>query len=321
MRKLTPRLGATAGSGRRGTIQFVRSGTRMTVVGIAAAAMTALAGVAVADVTPEAGTMYDYPFVWSQDPNNIGAAGEVPSFWTTAGFVPGPDPATNPIIGWSVTPQAHLTCCSVTNLSFNNTAAGGLAGDFNEAAGLGSATWASPSSGAVSLDDTYLLLAQKEVPVGFGLTSLCPWDCLAVGHDWAYSFETSEPGAVTIDYDVIAGSMPAIGDDPMQGWALTVIGLPNGGGFLDDAFTPMGDGEMTFNLPAGEYTMELDLVVPDFSSDDPIVESGSETGQFDWSISQTPLAPVPEPATWAMLLTGLGGLGAMSRIRGRALGA
>ena len=75
---------------------------------------------------------------------------------------------------------------------------------------------------------------------------------------------------------------------------------------------------MTFSKP-NKNTLSLDLTVltkPTIGKDGYLSSFAStSTGTFGGVVTA---APVPEPATWAMMLVGFGGLGVAMRSRRRA---
>ena len=88
--------------------------------------------------------------------------------------------------------------------------------------------------------------------------------------------------------------------------------------FIGDGLTGDGSGTtQTFNVPTGATTLYLGISDACGYNGSPSCY-GDNGGSFSITVNAGPA--VPEPATWALMLVGLGGLGAALRGR-RASGA
>ena len=198
--------------------------------------------------------------------------------------------------GWTSTPTTLTTDVATSATNGRGTTA--------SSQGSASAAWASASQGSVNFTD-------------YGITFAIDPPYMRIqgdlvnnrgGPDWTYQFTSGSNGVLTINYDVAAtGAL-----DLLAGWTIECScggsGGPNAGAFID----PTASGTFTADLLAGQtYTVSLDghegvSGIGGIAS----TTSGETDGVFDWSISQ---AAVPEPASWAMMLLGIGGIGATMR--------
>jgi hypothetical protein len=175
--------------------------------------------------------------------------------------------------------------------------------------GTAQATWASANSGAVDFTNygwdfsvNNAANTPTEADIDFGRP----------GEDWTYTFTATGNGEFVMDYNVV-GTGTVIG---LQGWNIDFSGP--GGGLLLTGVSPIPDptqsGVFTRALVGGQtYTISLDGN-PNVADGNPFANfSGAMDGTFDWSISDG----VPEPVSWALMLIGFFGMGALLRARRR----
>lgn len=128
--------------------------------------------------------------------------------------------------------------------------------------------------------------------------------------DATLSFEVDDANFVTGSPDALFISGVAFDGVP-SGLAEVLIWAGEvGGGFaLYEAFSPLlvidGQGEQLFT---GPITAPI-LKVGSFNLADP-------TGALSYQLTISQVGAVPEPATWAMMISGFGMLGAAARRRG-----
>jgi hypothetical protein len=138
------------------------------------------------------------------------------------------------------------------------------------------------------------------------------------GPDWSYTFKAEAAGTFTLDYDVF---LSPGGGDPfgLQGWSIDWSG--NGGGqILGTVDDPTDNGLFVRSLIGGEtYTVSLsnntNLSTTGSFNPGRGMESTRMNGDFVYTISE---AAVPEPASWAMFISGFGVVGGVLRARRRA---
>lgn len=124
--------------------------------------------------------------------------------------------------------------------------------------------------------------------------------------NWSYTFDTSAPASFNLGYNVYH-----FGNGfGLWGWNLALDGndILN----LQNAFSPDASGNFSYDLTSGTHTVEL--------RNNANLRSGGFTqsyleGDFSWSIGPPSNSDVPEPASWALMLMGFGGLGAALRRR------
>ncbi|MFD1612080.1 PEPxxWA-CTERM sorting domain-containing protein [Sphingomonas tabacisoli] len=195
---------------------------------------------------------------------------------------------------------------------------------------------ASPASAAPSLlqDGTFLQ------PIGTG-PNLTPWSdwtsagvtqstapgipgnyaILPKGADLFQRFTASTPGVYRLSFLVqnpMAWSAEMITDvqEPLGfGWHLLdkVLDLPANSGWIRESIT------FVFNKPAGtpsEFYFSNSYNYPDANRG--FGNSINPSGTFLW-VADVSLTRVPEPATWAMMIGGLGLVGSAIRRRGMKL--
>jgi hypothetical protein len=135
------------------------------------------------------------------------------------------------------------------------------------------------------------------------------------GSDWMYTFTATGDGEFQMDYSVTAS-----GDtEGLFGWSIGFIGGPSSGGpdltTLQFAGDPTTSGIFTAAVTAGQtYTVFLDNN-GNVSQSGEAAFAGQMNGDFDWQIDERNGGGVPEPAAWALMLVGFGGMGAALRRR------
>jgi hypothetical protein len=177
-----------------------------------------------------------------------------------------------------------------------------LNGDNLDTHGTAVADWASADAGSVTFRDYGW---DFNVPSG----AISEADLIQGrgGNDWDYTFVASGNGKITMSYNV-TGSGDTFG---LWGWTIGFNGTGHGGPVINP-FDPTTSGTFTGKLVAGQtYTISLD--------GNPNIQSsgtfdGSMLGLFNWQITA-----VPEPATWGLMIAGLGLMG--GALRRRALTA
>ncbi len=141
---------------------------------------------------------------------------------------------------------------------------------------------------------------------------------------WSYTFTADSNDKVfTLGFDLTRS-----GDGPLTDLGLWGVAFEGGAALplipLSSAFGADTNhkGQIAFALEAGTtYTISLEneefIVEPTGSARD---LSFIENALFDWSITDGQSAAVPEPASWALMLAGFGGVGALlRRSRSRAV--
>jgi hypothetical protein len=233
----------------------------------------------------------------------------------TAGFAVSAH-ATTAVSG-AVNQVANATVGSVTNTNTNNqawaavpttlggfvsaTASNPLTGDTATVSGLESATWASADAGSVtftrygwSLNNNSTPGTEADLIQGRG------------GPDWTYTFTATSNGTLTMKYNTTLDSGNGFG---LWGWSIDVNG--NSLFLVNNPSDPTASGSVSEALVAGQtYTVNLNGN-PNIGSNGGLVQDGYMNGQFDWSIT----GAVPEPGTWALILLGVGFMGASLRSR------
>jgi hypothetical protein len=174
--------------------------------------------------------------------------------------------------------------------------------------GSGSATWASAATGSISLDEGYdfnnvvgLSLFLSGLPVGPGGSRI---------FDWQYAFLATGNGTFFMGADITAaGFTPGL-----QGWTVELAGGPevfqSGGAYQSS--DPTGTWNFTGQLTAGSiYTVGLVSLVG-LGTGEPRTYHGTMNGVFDWEMTGQ-VVPTPEPASFALVLSGLIALGGVTR--------
>lgn len=131
---------------------------------------------------------------------------------------------------------------------------------------------------------------------------------IAGGTNWYYQFYT--PGAAVLDWNYnVIGYYDNFG---LWGFQLYLDGNPLGATM--DPYSPTTSGTLTASLAGGQ---QHNLMLVNGGN----IEAGGDVfgfmeGDFLWTITG---ATVPEPASWAMLITGFGMVGGTLRARRRVV--
>jgi hypothetical protein len=189
------------------------------------------------------------------------------------------------------------------NLAVSASTSTSYLGDTVSAQGSAVASWASATSGSMTFSN-YGWTFNVNNP----LNTYSEADLVAgrPGSDWAYTFTTSSNATFSMTYDVTASG------DTFGLWGWPVNGVSGTGAPVVNAYDPTTSGTFVANLTPGTYTVSLDSF-PNVGAGGSSA-SGQMSGQFNWLITT---AGVPEPATWAMMLVGIGGLGGAMRSQRR----
>jgi hypothetical protein len=209
--------------------------------------------------------------------------------------------------------QAWSGAPATLNTSVLADSFGGVFHDHNDhvsSFGAAQATWASANSGSVDFTNygwNFSALNNTQ-PDGADLDANRPGD----GADWSYNFTATGDGSFTMAYNVV-GSGATLG---LFGWNIFFSGGGSGGPDLNSlANDPTTSGVFSAAITHGQtYTIAL-YGNPNVAGFGPQVFASSMNGTFDWRIDER--GGVPEPASWALMLVGFGGLGAMLRARRR----
>jgi len=216
--------------------------------------------------------------------------------------------------GATVTSSDHQSWSgapATLNTSVFAQANGGVYRDHNErvsAFGDAQGDWASANAGSVAFTDYGWTfdIHNPNFPNGADLDAGRPGN----GADWSYTFKATGDGSFTMAYDV-AGFGDTFG---LFGWQIAFSGGGSGGPDLNDHFDdPTASGVFSAAIQSGQtYTVSL-YGNPNISAFGQRQIDGSMDGKFDWSIAER--GGAPEPASWALMLVGFGGLGASLRRR------
>ena len=218
----------------------------------------------------------------------------------------------------TVDSQAWASVPATLNVTATAVANGGIYLDHNErvsAFGTAQATWASANAGSVGFTNygwNFSVKNDDPVANGADLDANRPGD----GADWSYFFQATGDGVFQMTYNVSATGTK----DGLFGWAIDFNGVSVGPDLttLQFANDPTTSGVITLAITKGQfYSVDL-FGNPNIGACCSRNFTGEMDGQFDWQITERD-AGVPEPASWAMLLTGFGGLGAMLRARRRGV--
>lgn len=132
--------------------------------------------------------------------------------------------------------------------------------------------------------------------------------------DWTYNFTATGNGTFSGNYRV-TGQGDTFGLQPIYGANDFPFG-PYGG----DVSNPTGSGNFSIGLVNGQtYDMRF-FNFGNLSSAGGVTADGSARAIIDWKIAYDNVGGVPEPTSWAMLITGFGLVGAAARRR-RAIAA
>ncbi len=122
--------------------------------------------------------------------------------------------------------------------------------------------------------------------------------------NWFYQFTAAQDGVFTMDYDVAISEDGAYGSGNFQ---ILVNGVPPG----DLVGGSDGTGTKTYALVAGN---DYRFSIRNYAYVSPATEGyNTITGLFTFKILDA--TAVPEPATWAMMITGFGLVGGSLRRR------
>ena len=226
--------------------------------------------------------------------------------------------------GPTVTSMDHQSWSNVPatlGVSANAVADGGVFLDHNErvsAFGTAQATWTSANSGSVDFTNygwNYSVKDNAPISNGTDLDANRPGS----GLDWLYFFQATGDGVFQMNYNVTAAGTK----DGLFGWAIgfnSINGpIGTGGPDLNTHFSdPTTSGVFQANVTAGKFYSVSLAGNPNLSACCSRNFAGAMNGTFDWQLTERD-AGVPEPASWALMLVGFGGMGAILRARRQRL--